>query len=282
MHKTWEVHVGSETRQSVSAATFDWNEKGATTVNPNHHDVGLVFLDKAITLASYPTLASSALPDGSKITNVGRINNGVATNSLYAADSVVTAGAAIGYPYCYASSAIIQPGDSGGPDFASGTHSIVAVNSGVGGGVEVLARVDLVRDWIVQQIASHGGMGASADAGAPVADAAPPPAPSCPADVEPNSSWAKASTLAVGSPCAPLTARDIDWWSVSTAAGPVTITLGGAGDAVMSVGQAVGTSCTPSITGLRSFSLSSTSTQRYCVVVQSPTKKAQPYTLTRN
>lgn len=292
-HKSWEVHVGPETRQSVSAATFDWNEKGATTVNPDHHDVGLVFLDKPIALAAYPTLASSALPNGSKVTNVGRIKSGVATNSLYAADSVVTAGASIGYPYAYASSAIIQPGDSGGPDFASGTHNIVAVNSGVGGNVEVLARVDLVREWIVQQVASHGGPGASSDAGAPPGDggdaASPPPPPppppppsTCPADVESNNTWATASTLAVGRSCGTLTAGDVDWSSVSAAAGPVTVTLGGDGDAVMGVGQAAGSACTPSITGLRSFSVAAKSTQRYCVVVQSRTGTAQSYTLARN
>ena len=158
-HTKWEFHVGSDVRSTTSAATYDWNEHGATTVNPNHHDLGLVFFDQAITLASYPSIAKAKVANGAKVTNVGRINNGAATNALYGVDTTVSDGAAIGYPLSYQSSDVIQPGDSGGPDFASGTHTIVAVNSGAGGSIEVLARVDLVYDWIQAQIAAHGGAG---------------------------------------------------------------------------------------------------------------------------
>jgi hypothetical protein len=273
-HKAWEVHVGAEVRKSASATTYDWNEKGATNVNPLHHDIGLVFLDQDVKLAAYPTLASVPLANNAKITNVGRINNGVMTNAAYAADSLVTSGASIGYAFDYASSAIIQPGDSGGPDFAAGTHNLVSVNSGAGGGTEVLARVDLLRDWILAQIASHGG-------GAP-APAPPPPPPSCPADIEPNNALASASKLAVGSSCGALTAGDLDWSTVVAAAGTTTITLTGAGDAVMAIGQASATGCTASITGLRSFSTTTKVNQTYCVLVSSPLGTAQSYTLTRN
>jgi hypothetical protein len=41
----------------------------------------------------------------------------------------------------------------------AGTHMIVAVNSGAGGGTEVLARVDLLAGWIKEQVATNGGAG---------------------------------------------------------------------------------------------------------------------------
>lgn len=282
-HKTWEVHVGTETRTSTSAATYDWNEGGATTVNPNHHDIGLVYLPTPITIASYPTLASSALANGAKVTNVGRINNGTITNSLYAADTTVSAGSSIGYPYDYSSSDVIQPGDSGGPDFASGTHQIVAVSSGAGGSTEVLARVDLLLAWINAQIASHGGAGPAAGTGsvdAGAKDAAPPP-PACPADVEPNNTFAAAYSIGVGSFCGSLTASDEDWFVATPAAGSFSIAVAGSGDVVFSLGLASGTACTPTITGLKSFSLSAPTAQKYCVRVYSPSKVAQTYTVTR-
>src|SRR5512146_1404222 len=43
-HAVWEVYVGSAYRRATSAAVYEWNENGADTVNPEHHDVGLVFL----------------------------------------------------------------------------------------------------------------------------------------------------------------------------------------------------------------------------------------------
>lgn len=269
-HKTWEVHVGAQTRTSTSAATYDWKEGGATTVNPNHHDVGLIFLDSAITIASYPTIASAPLAANSKVTNVGRINNGVVTNALYAADSVVSPGAAIGYPFDYSSPTVIQAGDSGGPDFASGTHTIVAVNSGSSPTIEVLARVDLVRDWILAQIASHGGLPATT-----------PAAPACPLDVEPNNTFAKAAALPTGATCGALTASDEDWYAVSVT-GAVTLSIATSGDALLAVGQASGTTCTATLVGLRSLTLNAPAAQKWCVRVISSTRAAQSYTITRS
>lgn len=272
-HAKWTVHVGSESRTSTSATTYDWNEGGSTSVNPLHHDIGLVFLDTAITIATYPTLAASPLADGSRITNVGRINNGTITNQLYMADTTVTAGIRVGYPYDYASSDVIQPGDSGGPDFASGTHDLVSVNSGAGGNTEVLARVDLVRDWILAQIDAHGGTGAPAAGGAGSTA-------QCPVDAEPNDTFAGASTLPTGSSCGALAASNEDWFTFSAAAGSTfSVAIATNGDGVFALGQASGGACAPSVTGLKLFSGNVKSATTYCVRV---TGAAQSYTLTRN
>lgn len=161
----WDVLAPYASGQKVSAssgATLDWTNT-SDTVNPSMHDVGLVFLDKAITLAAYPTLAQAPVANGSQVVNIGRINNGVmSSTNLYVSKPITISNASsAGYPYDYMAKEVIESGDSGGPDEIPGTHTIVAVNSGAGGGTEVLARVDLVYSWIQQQIAAHGGNGST-------------------------------------------------------------------------------------------------------------------------
>ncbi|MFO0756616.1 MAG: trypsin-like serine protease [Byssovorax sp.] len=179
---SWTVrapYASGQKASGKSAATYDWNTT-SEYVDPNMHDIGLVFLDTAITLAQYPTLASTPLADGKQVINVGRINNGsLSTTNLYASKPVsVKSAKNDGFPFDYIATEIIESGDSGGPDFASGTHTIVAVNSGGGGGTEVLARVDLIASWIQQQIASHGGSGPSGGGGSPSGGGGNP-APAC-------------------------------------------------------------------------------------------------------
>jgi V8-like Glu-specific endopeptidase len=164
-HKKWEVYVGSAYRVSTSAAVYDWNEKGAQTVNPAHHDIGLVFLSEPVTLASYPTLAGAKVVDGTAALNVGRVLNGVVQSAAYQAATTLNAADKVGYPYDYYSTTVIQPGDSGGPVFLKGSHTIAAVNSGAGGTTQVLARTDLLLDWIKTQIAAHGGTSPAAGGG---------------------------------------------------------------------------------------------------------------------
>jgi hypothetical protein len=159
----WNItapHANGQKATASSGVTYDWTN-AAETVDPGMHDLGLIFLDKAITLSSYPTLAQKPLANGSQIVNIGRINSGTLSNtSLYVSKPIAIRNASSqGFPFDYVASEVIESGDSGGPDEIPGTHTIVAVNSGAGGGTEVLARVDLVSAWIEQQIAAHGGSG---------------------------------------------------------------------------------------------------------------------------
>lgn len=161
----WNVkapYANNQSATSTSSATYDWTND-SEYVNPNQHDIGLIFLSKAITLTTYPTLSASAVADNTKVVNIGRINNGYLSNTnLYVSQPIsVKKATSAGFPYDYIATEVIESGDSGGPDLLPGTHTIVAVNSGGGGGTEVLARVDLVYSWIQQQIASHGGSGSS-------------------------------------------------------------------------------------------------------------------------
>lgn len=275
-HKTWTVVVGNESRTSTSATTFDWDEKGSTSVNPLHHDIGLVFLDNAINIAAYPTIPGSPVANGARVTNVGRINNGKVTNQLYMADVTVRDGTSVGYPYDYASSVVIQPGDSGGPGFAAGTHSLVSVNSGAGANTQVLARTDLLREWILNQIRAHGGGGA-AGAGSSGSNASQA---GCPADAEPNGTFANAGTLPVGSSCGALSSSDEDWYKLDAAAGSTfSVAISTNSDATFALGQVAGGTCAPNVAGLKLFSANVATAASYCVRV---TGAAQSYTLTRN
>ncbi|MBK8256296.1 MAG: trypsin-like serine protease [Polyangiaceae bacterium] len=158
----WQVvapFAGNQEAMSSKGVTYDWNND-SDYVDPNQHDVGLIILKSKIDLAEYPQVAQSPVQFGSKVVNIGRIDNGNFSDSeLFVSDPhPVYDGAKDGFPYSYGADEIIQSGDSGGPVEVPGSnpHVIVAVNSGAGGGSEVLARVDLVFDWIQKTVQEAG------------------------------------------------------------------------------------------------------------------------------
>lgn len=165
----WTVRAPFAGNQNIGASgaqVYDYTST-AETVDAKHHDVALIYLSKPIALAAYPSIATTKLADGAKVINVGRINNGVmSSTSLFQSPPIAVSDATkYGFPFDYVAEERIESGDSGGPDFLAGTHTIVAVNSGGGGGTEVLARVDLLSTWISQQIAAHGGPGGGTGSG---------------------------------------------------------------------------------------------------------------------
>jgi hypothetical protein len=165
---TWTVSAPFAGDQSSSGdgIVFDYTDQTGQ-VNPNQHDVGLIILDNEIVLDSYPTLGADAVADGTMIVNIGRIDDGQASNdALFVSPPIgVSDAGALGFPYAYTSDQVIQPGDSGGPDMIEGTHTIVAVNSGAGSGIQILAKVNLVHDWIQEQIDLAGGPGEAGPGG---------------------------------------------------------------------------------------------------------------------
>jgi hypothetical protein len=220
-------------------SVFDYTSNG-NYVEPNQHDVGLIVLDTPLSLASYPLVASKPVPDGTKIQNIGRINNGSFSNSaLFISQPIAVKDAKnSGFPFDYITDEVIQPGDSGGPVVVNGTHNIVAVNSGAGGGTEVLAKVDLVQSWIKQTVDANGG---GATFGDPLGGNNPPENPDNPPDnppaggdkeVEPNNTYNQNN--AIGSKVSgQLTASDQDWftWNVGTGGIKYNITLQTTGNA---------------------------------------------------
>ena len=138
--------------------------RGPVQVDPDEHDIGLVFLASPIQLQAYPLLAQKPLAAGAKVLNIGRIHHGqVSNSSLFVSKPVtVTPGSSLGFPYDYAAVDRIEPGDSGGPDVLPGAapHTIVAVSSG--------ARLEAACDPCVAEVCSadpalRGGSGDGAE-----------------------------------------------------------------------------------------------------------------------
>ena len=130
----WDITApyasGGQTTSANQGTTLDWKSKGGS-VDPNMHDFGLIFLDQPISLASYPKIATAPAAKGTQFINIGRINNGsLSYSELFVSKPLtVTSGDSVGFPLDYSATTVIEPGDSGGPDLAVGTHTIFAVNS---------------------------------------------------------------------------------------------------------------------------------------------------------
>lgn len=230
---SWTVKAPYASNQSARG-TRSWTTYVSTGefVNPNTLDVAVIILDTPITLSSYPTLASAAVPTGTRAVNVGRIRNGaISSTQLYVGAPVaLSPGNSVGFPLAYSAADIIESGDSGGPVYvgSGASRTLVAVNSGGGGG-QILARVDLAYAKIQSLIAANGGSGGG---GTPP----PPPPPSgCTgtAEAEPNNTSNQPNALA-GTRCGSLSSgSDVDWysWSVPSAGVAYDVSLAPSGDA---------------------------------------------------
>jgi hypothetical protein len=311
----WEVIANGSLRTSTKGETYDWHENGATTVNPLHHDLGLVYLTDPIVLPSYPTLATQVAAVGAAAIDVGRIRNAAVTNEIYSAPITLRSGLTVGFPFDYAAAGVIEHGDSGGPVFLGATQTLVAVNSGLGGNTEVLARVDLLADWLRGRIAAQAAApppppkdaGAPKpdaeppkDAGAPKPDAEPPkdagapkpdagaPAPPPPpppsacaiTESEPNNVIGSATAFKTTA-CGKLgTADDLDWFLHAAVVGKTTLLLGSDGDAAASFGVLSAGKCVPFVQSARGVVVNVIAgTAQICIGVSSAAHKAQPYGL---
>jgi hypothetical protein len=181
----WEItapYASGQKSHGSSKATYDWTQSN-DQVSPDQHDVGLVFLDSPISLSAYPTIGSAALPDQAQVVTVGRVKNGqLSKSAIYKSKPVkVTSGHSYGFEFDYAAPMVIEHGDSGGPSFSVGSHTIVSVNSTGDDTTMLNARVDLLKDWIAKQIEQQGGGssggGGEGGGGAGGGPGAPPGAP---------------------------------------------------------------------------------------------------------
>ncbi|MGZ3449161.1 MAG: trypsin-like serine protease [Polyangiales bacterium] len=290
----WKIttpFAGKQTVTTTTGATYDWDGSSGESVNPNQHDIGLIFLPTPITLSSYPSLATASQL-GKNIRNIGRIQDGTASNTalFYGASVKTLDGSAQGYKYDYYTNDIIQPGDSGGPDIVDGSspHLIAAVNSGAGSGTQVLARVDLVYSWIDSQVKAHGGWASSGGSSGGGTTPPPPPPPPPPsgcsgtAEVESNDSYTTPNALS-GTACGSLGAGDQDWysWSVGSTATAYDVKLTGSSDMQIQMWKNVGGSYY-SIANTSSTEINKTSNGAgtYVVVVYSPSGATGSYSLT--
>jgi hypothetical protein len=277
----WDIHApfaGEQTASSTNGLTYDWKVT-SKYVDPNFHDIGLIVLDKPITLKSYPTLAEAAVESDGRIVNVGRIQSGQMSHSaLFVSKPLnVVDGGEHGFPFSYAAPEMIESGDSGGPDLLVNTHTIVAVNSGGGGGSAVLARVDLLGSWIREQVEAHGGAGPASEGDAwrrrvPSAETS---------EGEPNDTWRDATRLA-GSLTGTLDGGDQDWFTFSVGGGfqYYDVSLTATGDAVLEMWKLSGGVYYPIVSrSPTEFEHVSSRRGKYVIAAYSPSGEAQSYTI---
>lgn len=162
---SWTVSTPYGGGQRVTS-TRKWTEYVSPIgpfVNPTSVDVGLVLLETPIVLPWYPPVSGTAMPEGTMAINVGRVKDGATSyTQLFAGPAQpLRDGALIERPLAYFTDEVIEPGDSGGPVYARSAMGrvIVAVNSGVGQGNQVLARVELMKAKIDGIVAQWGGYG---------------------------------------------------------------------------------------------------------------------------
>ena len=88
---SWTVRTPYGGNQSAHGSSA-WTQyvSTGTNVNPNTSDVALIFLDTPINLAAYPPIASAEYTNGTAATNVGRIQNNVASSTQLFFGATVT------------------------------------------------------------------------------------------------------------------------------------------------------------------------------------------------
>jgi hypothetical protein len=276
---TWTVVAPYAQNQSARGSRA-WTDYASTgeLVNPSTLDVAVILLDKPITLSSYPKLANAPSAAGTKVINVGRIRNGQASfTGLFAGTEATIRSGTFGFPKAYVTEEIIESGDSGGPVYvgAGASRTLVAVNSGGGGGTQVLARVDLAYAKIQELIAANGGSGA--------ATPTPTPTPTgCTGtpESEPNDTSTTGNPLA-GTRCGALASgSDVDsyTWSVDRAGVAYDVSLAAGGDADLLMWKWSG-SAWSKITGASTTKIAATSSGAGKYVVAVRGGAAQPYAL---
>jgi secreted trypsin-like serine protease len=160
---SWQVtapYASAQSSESSNGEMLDWTGNGET-LNAAAHDVAVIVLATPITLPAYPVLATSPIPDGTPIINIGRVQDGVlSSTALYESMPLRAYGATpYGWPLDYLTMDAVQSGDSGGPDYWTSPTGpvLVSINSGATKNdyYEVLTRIDLVSSWITSQIADY-------------------------------------------------------------------------------------------------------------------------------
>ncbi len=229
--------LDSNGRPQQRQATAYWTMYQSTDdkVNPQSPDVGLLFFDTPFRLAQWPKVQLTAMANGTRAINVGRKNNGQISYTKLFVGRAITVSAGYGYPYSYQSAEVIEAGDSGGPVFLPGAapHTIIAVNSGGGSGMQVLARTDAVGSQIVQLVNRYGGFGVN-DPGGTGGDSGT--SSQCNAqEAEPNNKSSEADRIGNGVMCGTLAdVNDIDWftWSMDGTGGQYDISVSGSEAAI--------------------------------------------------
>ena len=289
----------SNGQPQVRTSTKGWTkyQSSGSYVNPNTQDVALIFFDTGapFSLPKWPKVQMTKLPDGTSAFNIGRKNNGYLSSTDLYVGKQLTLQQAYGFPYSYQSAEVIEAGDSGGPVLLPGsTHTIVAVNSGGGGGSQILARTDAVAQDIESLVAQHGGWGndddgsggsgGSGDPGAGGTGNDPGTGGGCDVnELEPNQPYTSAQPISSSVVCGSFfSSSDQDWyqWTASGSGVAYDVSVTGASAEVLMWKRVNGSYYAITNQSATHIANTSNGSGTYFIAVWSPSGSTGSYTLT--
>jgi hypothetical protein len=174
---TWTITApfasgGSQVRAALSGEPMDAASYSLTYANydqhPELHDLGLIYLSSPFTGISYPTLTATRYPIGAThpaVSAVGRDSVSPSAGLVLSAQKPLSTTSS-GFTFDNNTPRITDGGDSGGPLFLEGTHTLVGTETRFSGGganaIDYWARLDdsadsMVYTFISNRVASHGG-----------------------------------------------------------------------------------------------------------------------------
>jgi len=170
---TWTISApfaasGAQSRTATTAEPMDaayyMLSRDSYESHSELHDVALIYLPSAFTGVSYANFSSTRYPVGMTtptVSAVGRKSvSATATLVLSAAVTLAATDASDGYPFDNKTARITDGGDSGGPLFLEGTHTLVGTETlfDPAKALDYWTRLDgPVYTFISNRIASHGG-----------------------------------------------------------------------------------------------------------------------------
>ncbi len=172
-HGTWTVTApfavgGAQTRTASSGEPYDPAFYTLSVINYDStdaalHDIGLIYLDTAITGVTLPTWNATVYPIGATHPTVSAVGRAFVSSGagLVLSAPVTLSGPANGYTHDNNTARITDGGDSGGPLFLEGTHTLIGTETRFDPSAKWLdywARLDTdVYAFLQWAISQHGG-----------------------------------------------------------------------------------------------------------------------------
>jgi hypothetical protein len=173
---TWTITApfatGSQVRTALTGEPMDAASYSLTVANydmhPELHDLGLIYLSTPFTGVAYPTLTATRYPIGATHPAVSAVGRATVspTAGLVLSPPTTLSTTSAGFTFDNNTPRVTTPGDSGGPLFLEGTHTLVGTETrftGLGANdIDYWARLDdsadsMVYSFIANRVAAHGG-----------------------------------------------------------------------------------------------------------------------------
>jgi hypothetical protein len=181
---------GKKTVNGTRGLTYDWMEYNSLKSHPRKHDVGVIYLDKAINLAAYPKIATTKQAVGADAKRVRHLGGNF---EMVAAKL----GKVRTFPHAYTTEMSNSETVNTGGAVVNDKGEIVGIVTGRGMQTSKLyiARTDGLAKWLSPKISCAGG---KTDGLSVRTYSAPPPKPGCDAGTESSSGSSGASSGSSG------------------------------------------------------------------------------------